>query len=80
SLGIDLEWTLGHDVDPTVLREIRAAGDDLYSLTPTDLSFAGAGDVIVGDPDGRHDTIRSGWAPNSRDHITYVDRQPRPEL
>ncbi|MBD8055625.1 DEAD/DEAH box helicase family protein [Rhodococcus ruber] len=80
SLGIDLEWTLGHDVDPTVLREIRAAGDDLYSLTPTDLTFAGAGDVIVGDPDGRHVTIRSRWAPNSSDHITYVDGQPRPEL
>ncbi|MDV6296465.1 helicase-related protein [Rhodococcus aetherivorans] len=80
SLGIDLEWTLGHDVDPKVLRDIRAAGDDLYSLTPTDLTFAGAGDVIVGDPDGRHVTIRSRWAPNSSDHITYVDRQPRPEL
>ncbi|QRI79237.1 MULTISPECIES: helicase-related protein [Rhodococcus] len=80
SLGVDLEWTLGHDVDPTVLREIRAAGEDLYSLTPTDLTFAGAGDVVVGDPDGRHITIRSWWAPNSSDHITYVDRQPRPAL
>ncbi|MFL1596150.1 DEAD/DEAH box helicase family protein [Rhodococcus ruber] len=80
SLEVDLEWTLGHDVDPKVLREIRAAGEDLYSLTPTDLTFAGAGDVVVGDPDGRHVTIRSGWAPNSSEHITYVDRQPRPEL
>ncbi|MFD0449603.1 hypothetical protein ACFQZK_00815 [Rhodococcus aetherivorans] len=80
SLGVDLEWTLGHDVDPTVLREIRAAGEDLYSLTPPDLTFAGAGDVVVGDPDGRHVTIRSGWAPNSSEHITYVDGQPRPEL
>ncbi|WP_416063844.1 helicase-related protein [Rhodococcus indonesiensis] len=80
SLGIDLEWTLGHDADPKTLRDLRAAGEDLYSLTPTDLTFAGAGDVIVGDPDGRHVTIRSGWAPNSSDHITYVDGEPRPEL
>lgn len=80
SYGIDLDWTLNNDVDPKVLRDIRAAGDDLYSLTPTDLTFAGAGDVVIGDPDGRHVTIRSGWAPNSSEHITYVDRQPRPEL
>ncbi|ETT23464.1 SNF2-related protein [Rhodococcus rhodochrous ATCC 21198] len=80
SLGVDLEWTLGHDVDPKVLRDIRAAGEDLYSLTPTDLTFAGAGDVVVGDPNGRHITIRSWWAPNSSDHITYVDGEPRPEL
>ncbi|OLL16161.1 DEAD/DEAH box helicase family protein (plasmid) [Rhodococcus sp. M8] len=80
SLGVDLEWTLGHDADPKVLRDIRAAGEDLYSLTPPDLTFAGAGDVVLGDPDGRHVTIRSGWAPNSSEHITYVDGQPRPEL
>ncbi|MHC6214677.1 helicase-related protein [Rhodococcus ruber] len=78
--GIDLDWTLDNDVDPTVLRDIRAAGDDLYSLTPPDLTFAGAGDVVLGDPDGRHVTIRSGCAPNSSEHITYVDGQPRPEL
>ncbi|WP_258008402.1 helicase-related protein [Rhodococcus sp. ENV425] len=80
SYGIDLDWTLDNDVDSKVLRDIRAAGDDLYSLTPTDLTFAGAGDVVLGDPDGRHVTIRSGWAPNSSEHITYVDGQPRPEL
>ncbi|KDE10029.1 helicase-related protein [Rhodococcus aetherivorans] len=80
SLGVDLERTLGHDADPKVLREIRAAGEDLYSLTPTDLTFAGAGDVVVGDSDGRHVTIRSGWAQNSSEHITYVDGEPRPEL
>ncbi|AXY49369.1 helicase-related protein [Rhodococcus ruber] len=78
--GIDLDWTLAHDVDPQVLRAIRAAGDDLYSLTPTDLTFAGAGDVVIGDLDGRYTTIRSSWAPNSREHITYVEGQPRPEL
>ncbi|CCW15055.1 helicase-related protein [Rhodococcus aetherivorans] len=80
SYGIDLDWTLDNDVDPQVLRDIRAAGDDFYSLTPGDLTFAGAGDVVLGDPDGRHVTIRSGWAPNSSEHITYVDGQPRPEL
>ncbi|WP_302071577.1 helicase-related protein [Rhodococcus ruber] len=80
SYGIDLDWTLDNDADPKVLREIRAAGDDLYSLTPSDLTFAGAGDVVIGDPDGRHVIVRSGWAPNSSEHITYVDRQPRPEL
>ncbi|MCK8671612.1 DEAD/DEAH box helicase family protein [Rhodococcus sp. HM1] len=80
SYGIDLDWTLDNDVDPKVLRDIRAAGNDLYSLTPADLTFAGAGDVVLGDPDGRHVTVRSGWAPNSSEHITYVDGQPRPEL
>ncbi|NCL75738.1 hypothetical protein AIIKEEIJ_03208 [Rhodococcus sp. YH1] len=80
SLGIDLHWTLAHDVDPQVLREIRAAGDDLYSLAPTDLTFAGAGEVVVGDPAGRHITIGSRRAPKSSASITYVDGRPRPEL
>ncbi|MGV9832328.1 helicase-related protein [Rhodococcus pyridinivorans] len=78
--GIDLAWTLQHDVDPKVLRELRAAGDDLYSLTPADLTFAGAGDVVIGDPDGRHITLRFSGARNSTERITYVDDQPRPEL
>ncbi|WP_232333526.1 hypothetical protein [Rhodococcus sp. p52] len=78
--GIDLAWTLQHDVDPTVLREIRTSGDDLYSPTPTDLTFAGAGDVVLGDPDGQHITLRFSWAHNSTERITYVDDQPRPEL
>ena len=78
--GIDLAWTLQHDVDPKVLRDLRAAGDDLYSLTPADLTFAGAGDVVIGDPDGRHITLSFSWARNSTERITYVDDQPRPEL
>nr|WP_229580969.1 helicase-related protein [Rhodococcus rhodochrous] len=78
--GIDLAWTLQHDVDPKVLRDLRAAGDDLYSLTPADLTFAGAGNVVIGDPDGRHITLRFSWARNSTERITYVDDQPRPEL
>ncbi|MBX4171466.1 DEAD/DEAH box helicase family protein, partial [Rhodococcus sp. DMU2021] len=78
--GIDLDWTLDHDVDPKVLRELRAAGDDLYSLTPADLTFAGAGDVLIGDPDGRHMTIRLGRTPGSGERITTVDGRPRPEL
>ncbi|USI92872.1 hypothetical protein [Rhodococcus pyridinivorans] len=78
--GIDLAWTLQHDVDPKVLRELRAAGDDLYSLTPADLTFAGAGDVVIGDPDGRHVTIRLGRTPGSKERITTVDGRPRPEL
>ncbi len=78
--GIDLAWTLQHDVDPKVLRDLRAAGDDLYNLTPTDLTFAGAGDVVIGDPDGRHITLSFSWARNSTERITYVDDQPRPEL
>lgn len=78
--GIDLAWTLQHDVDPKVLRDLRAAGDGLYSLTPADLTFAGAGDVVVGDPDGRHITLCFSWARNSTERITYVDDQPRPEL
>ncbi|WP_254707654.1 helicase-related protein [Rhodococcus pyridinivorans] len=78
--GIDLDWTLDHDVDPKVLRDLRAAGDDLYSLTPADLTFAGAGDVLIGDPDGRHMTIRLGRTPGSGERITTVDGRPRPEL
>ncbi|WP_228045305.1 helicase-related protein [Rhodococcus pyridinivorans] len=78
--GIDLAWTLQHDVDPKVLRELRAAGDDLYSLTPADLTFAGVGDVVIGDPDGRHVTIRLGRTPGSKERITTVDGRPRPEL
>ncbi|MCD2114024.1 DEAD/DEAH box helicase family protein [Rhodococcus rhodochrous] len=78
--GIDLAWTLQHDVDPNVLRDLRAAGDDLYSLTPADLTFAGAGDVVIGDPQGRHITLSFSWARNSTERITYVDDQPRPEL
>lgn len=78
--GIDLAWTLQHDVDPKVLRDLRAVGDDLYSLTPADLTFAGAGDVVIGDPDGRHVTIRLGRTPGSKERITTVDGRPRPEL
>ncbi|BDB63460.1 hypothetical protein RDE2_52540 (plasmid) [Rhodococcus sp. RDE2] len=77
--GIDLDRTLYQDVDQQVLREIRAAGDDLYSLTPTDVTFAGAGQVLVGDPEGRHITIRSGWV-GSGGEVTYVGEQRRPEL
>ncbi|WP_437343273.1 helicase-related protein [Rhodococcus pyridinivorans] len=78
--GIDLDWTLDHDVDPKVLRDLRAAGDDLYSLTPADLTFAGAGDVLIGDPDGQHVTIRLGRTSGSGERITTVDGRPRPEL
>ena len=80
SLGVDLDWTLQHDVDPKVLRDIRAAGDYLYSLTPTDLSIGEVGHVQVGDPEGRNIEIRYGWAPTGPDHVVYVDEQPSPGI
>lgn len=58
SVGVDLDWMLRHDVDPQVLRDLRAAGDDLYSLRPTDLVLDTADNVYVTGSDGRRVRVR----------------------
>lgn len=78
SLGLDLDHTLAHDVDPQVLRDIREAGDERDSLAPTDVTFGIGERVLVGDPEGHHITIVSGWAASGRRRVVYVDGRPRP--